>query len=148
MAKPTASDSGTNRPLAAPCMKNDGMNTARMLSMARKRGTAVSALPRRTASAIESVFSIWRWMFSTSTVDSSTRMPTARDSPPRVIRLIVCPVRARATTDPMRASGMLSTTTSTLRQSRRNRRTMRHSTSPAAKSPHFQRPRSLMELVT
>ncbi len=59
MAKPTASDSGTNRPLADPCMKNDGMNTARILSMASSRGTAVSALPRRTARATEEVLSIW-----------------------------------------------------------------------------------------
>ena len=36
-------------------MKNDGMNTARMHSIASSRGTAVSALPRRTARAIESV---------------------------------------------------------------------------------------------
>ena len=34
-------------------MKNDGMNTARMHSIASSRGTAVSALPRRTARAID-----------------------------------------------------------------------------------------------
>ena len=55
IAKPTASDSGTNSARAAPCMKNDGMNTARMQSIASSRGTAVSALPRRTARATESV---------------------------------------------------------------------------------------------
>ena len=42
IAKPTASDSGTNSACAAPCMKNDGMNTARMQSIASSRGTAVS----------------------------------------------------------------------------------------------------------
>ena len=55
IAKPTASASGTNSARAAPCMKNDGMNTARMQSIASSRGTAVSALPSRTARAIESV---------------------------------------------------------------------------------------------
>ena len=49
IAKPTASDSGTNSAWAAPCMKNDGMNTARMQSIASSRGTAVSMLPCRTA---------------------------------------------------------------------------------------------------
>ena len=52
MEKPTASDSGTNSSRAAPCMKNDGKNTARMQSMASRRGTAVSALPSRTARAM------------------------------------------------------------------------------------------------
>ena len=103
IAKPTASDSGTNSARAAPSMKNDGRNTARMHSMASSRGTAVSALPSRTARAMESVCSICVWMFSTSTVASSTRMPTARARPPSVIRLIVCPVSHRATTAPSRA---------------------------------------------
>ena len=124
MAKPTASDSGTNNARADPCMKNDGMNTASTHSIASSRGTAVSAFPRRTARATESVLSICVWMFSTSTVASSTRMPTARANPPRVIRLTVCPVRDRATNEATRASGMLSTTTTTLLQSRKNRRTI------------------------
>ena len=66
-----------------------GTNTARMQSIASKRGTAVSELPRRTATATDSVLPIWAWMFSTSTVASSTRMPTANDRPPSVIKLIV-----------------------------------------------------------
>ena len=44
---------------------NDGTNTASTQSMARSRGTAVSALPRRTASAIDFVRRICVWMFST-----------------------------------------------------------------------------------
>ena len=104
IAKPTASDSGTNSARAAPCMKNDGMNTARMQSMASRRGTAVSrvAPPHRPGDRF-GVCSICVWMFSTSTVASSTRMPTARARPPSVIRLIVCPVSHRATTAPSRA---------------------------------------------
>ena len=89
MAKPTDSDRGTNRARAAPSMKNDGMKTARMQSMASKRGTAVSWLPRRTALAMFGVCSNCVWIFSTSTVASSTRMPTARARPPSVIRLSV-----------------------------------------------------------
>ena len=46
-------------PLAAPSMKNDGRNTARMQSMARRRGTAVCALPSRTARAMLGVCSNW-----------------------------------------------------------------------------------------
>jgi len=53
--KPTASDTGTNSPRAAPSMKKDGTNTARMHNMASSRGRAVCELPSRTAQATESV---------------------------------------------------------------------------------------------
>ena len=49
-------------------------------------------------------------------------MASAR--PPRVIRLIVCPVSHRATSAPQSANGMLRTTTMTLRQSRRKSSTI------------------------
>jgi len=124
IAKPTASDSGTNNACAAPCMKKEGMKTASTQSIARSRGTAVCWLPRRTDRATERVPSIWWWMFSTSTVDSSTRIPMASASPPRVMMLIVCPVSHRPTKAPQSANGMFSTTTMTLRQSRRNRSTI------------------------
>ena len=47
-------------------------------------------------------------------------MPMASARPPRVIRLIVWPVSQSATTAASSANGMFSTTTITLRQSRRN----------------------------
>ena len=50
---PTASDKGTNIDRTAPCMKNEEMNTARMQTIAKSRGTAVWAFPSRTALAIE-----------------------------------------------------------------------------------------------
>src|SRR5262249_20791954 len=55
IANPTASDRGTNSARAAPVMTNDGMNTARTHSIARRRGTAVSWIARQTARATESV---------------------------------------------------------------------------------------------
>ena len=70
-------------------------------------------------------------MFSTSTVASSTRMPIARASPPSVIRLIVLPDSHSPITAAISASGILSTTTSTLRQSRRNNSTI----SPVSTAP-------------
>ena len=71
-----------------------------MQSIARSRGTAVSWFPCRTAEAIERSPSILWWMFSISTVASSTRMPIASARPPRVMRLIVWPVSHRATSGP------------------------------------------------
>ena len=59
------------------------------------------------------------------TVASSTRMPIASAMPPSDMMLIVLPVTHSPTNDPIRASGILQTTTSTLRISRRNRRIIR-----------------------
>ena len=103
-------------------MMNAGMNTDRMHSSASRRGTAVIRLPWRTAEAMLSVRPIWTWMFSTVTVDSSTRMPMARAIPPSDMMLIVLPVIQSPNSEPSRASGMFETTTITLRMSRRNRR--------------------------
>ena len=49
----------------------------------------------RAARATEGALPRCVWMFSTSTVDMSTRMPTARARPPSVIRLMVWPVSHR-----------------------------------------------------
>ena len=119
MANPTASDSGTNSARAVPCMAKDGMNTARMQSIARSRGTAVSMLPSRTARATDSCFAICVWMFSTSTVASSTKMPTASARPPSVIRLMDWPENQSATSRRDQREGIFNTTTITLRQSRK-----------------------------
>ncbi len=56
------------------------------------------------------------------TVASSTRMPIANAMPPSDMMLIVLPVTQSPAADPISASGMLATTTSTLRRSWRNRR--------------------------
>ncbi len=53
IANPTASDKGTNIDRTAPCMKNEEMNTARIQTIAKSRGTAVWAFPSRTALAID-----------------------------------------------------------------------------------------------
>ena len=89
--KPTASASGTNRLCAAPVMKKAGMNTARMQSMARNRGSVVSAVASLAARARLRPSARRVWMFSIATVASSTRMPTASANPPRVMMLIVWP---------------------------------------------------------
>jgi hypothetical protein len=86
---PTARDSGTNRLRAAPVMKNAGMNTARMHSIARKRGTVVSDVASRADRARLRPRARWVWTFSMVTVASSTRMPTASAKPPKVMILTV-----------------------------------------------------------
>ena len=75
--------------------------------------------------AILGVLCICTCTFSIVTVAMSTRMPIASAMPPSDMMLIVLPVIQRPTSDPKRASGMVVTTTSTLRMSRRKSRIMR-----------------------
>src|ERR1035438_10721570 len=85
MEKPTASDNGTNSWRATPTMKNEGTNTARMQNMESKRAIAVRLHASTTDLARETPGAIWVWMFSISTVASSTRTPTASARPPSVL---------------------------------------------------------------
>ncbi len=87
--KPTAKANGTNRLCAAPVMKKAGINTARMQSMATNRGSVVSAVASLAARARLRPSARRVWMFSMVTVASSTRMPTAKANPPKVMMLIV-----------------------------------------------------------
>ena len=90
--KPTASESGTKSCRPTPTMKNDGTKTARMQNIDSRRAMAVRLHASTTARARETPGSICVWMFSISTVASSTRTPTASASPPSVMMLIVWPV--------------------------------------------------------
>ena len=107
IAKPTASDSGTNSERATPVMKNDGTNTATTPASR----AAAARRPRRSRRAPPRAIGVPRarcvWMFSIATVASSTRMPTASARPPSVMMLIVCPAAHSATTAASSANGIV-----------------------------------------
>ena len=63
-------------------------------------------------------------MFSISTVASSTSTPTASASPPSVMMFIVWPAAHSRHAPTARRSGIVATTISALRQSRRNSSTI------------------------
>ena len=67
------------------------MNTMQMHSVETKAGTAICCAPSRIAWTVSLPMARLRLMFSISTVASSTRMPTARARPPRVMMLMVSP---------------------------------------------------------
>ena len=67
----------------------------------------------------------FRWMFSISTVASSTRMPTANARPPRVIMLMVWPLKCKASTEKQIESGIDVATTSVLRHDPRKSKIIR-----------------------
>ena len=84
----------------------------------------MALLACNTADASFGVRSICTCTFSIVTVASSTKMPIASAIPPKDMMLIVLPVTQSPNSDPSRASGMLDTTTITLRMSRRNNKIM------------------------
>ena len=108
MANTTASASGRNKYRATPESKNIGANTMQIERVETNAGVAICIALSRTTSSISLSGSAarFRLMFSTSTVASSTRMPTASARPPRVMMLIVCPVTLRTIREVRMASGM------------------------------------------
>ncbi len=85
MAKITAMASGWKRNLAVPLRKKIGTNTMQMQSVETNAGTAIWEAPSRMAGTIRLFIARLRWMFSISTVASSTSIPTASARPPRVM---------------------------------------------------------------
>src|SRR6476659_9985563 len=78
MANTTASASGTKRYFAVPERKKIGTKTMQIQSVETKAGTAIWAAPLRMHLCIVPPSAIFRWIFSISTVASSTRIPTAK----------------------------------------------------------------------
>ena len=80
-----------------------------------------------------------RWTFSSSTVASSTRMPTARAMPPSVMVLSVCPKPHSTMMDVKIESGIEVATIKVLRHEPRKRRIM-SAVNPAAIAPSLSTP--------
>ena len=103
-----------------------GAKTMQIESVATKAGVAICmALSRTTSSMfLSGSASRFRLMFSTSTVASSTRIPTARANPPNVMMLMVSPVTLSTMIEVRIASGIEVAMISVLRQLPRNIRIM------------------------
>ena len=126
MAKTTASASGTNRYRATPDSRNMGANTMQIESVETKAGVAIcDALSRTTPSrSFSGSASRLRLIFSTSTVASSTSMPTAKANPPSVMMLMVSPIALSTMIDVRMANGIEVAMMTVLRQLPRNVRIM------------------------
>jgi hypothetical protein len=139
IAKTTAMPSGMKRNLAAPLMKTTGTKTMQMQSVETKAGTAICEAPSRIACTRRFFWWRLRWMFSISTVASSTRMPTASARPPSVMMFSVSPSQLRMMIETRIESGMEVMTTIVLRQLPRKMRIM-SAVSPAAIEASFTTP--------
>jgi hypothetical protein len=106
MAKITASAIGTNRKPATPPRANIGTKTMQMQASATNAGVTICAAPSRMAVRTSLPCSRCQLMFSMVTVASSTRMPTASASPPRVMMFSVWPSAESAMIEARIASGI------------------------------------------
>ena len=109
---------------ATPVRKNMGTNTMQIASVETNAGTAICCAPSRMACLSSFFRPRLRSMFSSSTVASSTRIPTASASPPRVMMLKVSPSALSTITEVRIESGMEIAMISVLRQLPRNSRIM------------------------
>src|ERR1700744_5657329 len=134
MAKMMASAMGTNKYFGTPIKKNIGMNTMQMHSVATRAGIAISPEPLRMASSTGSPFSRCTLMFSIATVASSTKIPTASASPPKVMMLMVSPSAAMPMIETRMESGMDRAMIRVDRQDPKNNRIMA-AVSAAAMTP-------------
>jgi hypothetical protein len=116
--------SGVNSDFAAPVRKPTGRKTMQMAKVETNAGTAICCAPSRISRLSGLPRARLRWMFSISTVASSTRMPTASAMPPSVIELSVWPRALRTRIETRIESGIESATIRVLRQLPRKRRIM------------------------
>jgi hypothetical protein len=93
-----------------------------MHSVETNAGTAICDAPSRIACTSRLRWCRLRWMFSISTVASSTRMPTASAMPPSVMTFSVWPSAQRMMIDTRIDSGIEMQMISVLRQLPRNSR--------------------------
>ena len=91
--KAMVSASGRKRLRATPARKTTGKKTTMVVMVDTKMGMATSWAASSTAVRRSWPLARWRWMFSSSTIESSTRRPTPSARPPRVKTLRVWPVK-------------------------------------------------------
>ncbi len=120
---------------AGPSRKTTDVNTQLMASVETSVGTAMPAEPCNVAWGRGMPSSVNnRCVFSIVTVESSTRMPTARARPPSVMVFSVSPRKKRTISDDRIASGIEIMTIKVERHEPRNSRIMR-AVRPAAMAP-------------
>jgi len=115
---------GRNNEPGMPVMVNAGANTASIQSRINNLGKAISLQASQIAKALGLPISRCWCIFSIVTVLSSTRIPIAKASPLRDMRLMVCPKSFRKSTPEITDIGMVRITISAALRSPKNRRTI------------------------
>ena len=119
----TVKPKGRKNSPGMPPMNATGMNTAHIVSVVATTARPISIAASVAASQRRLALRKWRTMFSTSTIASSTSMPTTSVSASSVSMFSVKPRPSIAQNVGMIDSGSASADTSVARQSRRNSHT-------------------------
>ena len=107
----------------SPCRKLSGTNTATSTRVVAITAKAIWRVPRKAATRGVSPSSCMRrWMFSSTTMASSTISPMASTRASRVSRLMVKPSTASAAKLPIRAMGTVTAGIRVVRTLPRNRK--------------------------
>ena len=123
-AMPTVTASARKNTPVTPVIEISGRNTTMGVMVDPTKGTRISRIALRIASARDWPASRCITMFSTTTMASSITSPTAAASPPSVIRLKLSPMICSAMNVTPMVAGITSPATSEVPQSRRNRTMM------------------------
>ena len=118
---------------ATPLIKAVGKNTAIRVNVVATTARPISSAASIAASYGDLPIRKWRTMFSTSTIASSTRIPTTNDSASKVMTLIEKPSRYIPMNAGITDIGSATADTKVARQSRRNS----HTTSTASAAPSY-----------
>src|SRR5579883_528986 len=116
MANTTAKPSGTKSECAGSVKKKTGTKTMQIDKVETNAGSATCCAPSRMALTMSLPIAIFLCTFSISTVASSTSMPTANASPPKVIEFTDCPQICNPIMEQNIASGIDVATINVLRQ--------------------------------
>ncbi len=129
--------SGANIFPSIPCSVKSGTRMMAMMSTEKATGRATSTSASATMRRLCS-FSVrcarWRRMFSTTTMEASTTMPTEKARPPRLMRFEVSPVEPMTMKLTRKVSGSEKTTMSAVRSSATKRKRTRMTKMPPSRS--------------
>ena len=117
-----SANSPNNRPVR-PGVKASGANTAANVSVIATTAKLISRMPLIAAWKGVSPSSMWRKMFSSTTIASSTTRPMASTSASSVSVLMVKPASAISANEPTRLTGMVTSGMIDARTVRRNTKT-------------------------
>ena len=122
----------TKRRPVRPGVKASGANTAANVKVIAITAKAISLEPFRAALKGVSPSSMWRKMFSSTTMESSTTRPMASTSDSKVSVLMLNPAAAMSENTPIRLTGMVISGMIEARSVRRKRKTTRATSATAS----------------
>ena len=122
-APASVSANSTNSRPVRPGVKASGANTAASVNVIATTAKPTSWAPLSAAFSGASPSSMWRKMFSSTTMESSTTRPMASTSDSSVSVLMVKPAAAMIENTPIRLTGMVTSGMIEARRVRRKKKT-------------------------